>query len=116
MVAAPTGGSGRALVWSGVLMVVVLALGAMLLVTRWLYVRWLRARADKAFSMRSLEEMRRSGLISEEEFVRLRRGALGLGRADEEKGQTMSNTDEKLDDETTDAAGSSGSREDEEHS
>jgi len=116
MVAAPASGPGKALIWSVVLMAAVLALGALLLVARWLYARWMRPRAGQAFSMQGLEELRRSGVISEEEFARLRRGALGLDGADDEKGQTMSSTGAKLDDETRGATGGSGSREDEEHS
>ena len=74
----PSGYSG-VLIWGSIGIVVVMGLGFVLM--------WFRRKyhpsnmADDAgatFSMQSIEDMRDKGLISDEEFRRLRVGALGL--------------------------------------
>lgn len=85
------------LVWGGLLMLAVLALGALLLTARWWHLRLMRQGPAEPFSMKTLDRMRSAGQLSAEEHSRLRRAALGLGVA-QEKGKSLSSSPTKLDD------------------
>jgi hypothetical protein len=71
------------LTWLGVVVLAAMLMGGVLM--------WAKKYAQRALkggieppgqlTIEKLEEMRRSGLISQEEFSSLRRAALGLGRA-----------------------------------
>lgn len=71
---------GDILLWSAVLVALVLALGALLLFLRRRYhpTHGQGADAEAALSIDRLEALRRQGQITDEEFRRLRRAALGL--------------------------------------
>ena len=79
-VAVAVSGYSGALIWGSIGVVVVLLLGFGLL--------WFRRKyhpdsmsdggLTSGFSIRSIEEMRTGGMISDEEFRRLRAGSLGL--------------------------------------
>ena len=95
----------RTLIWGVVLLVVVSALGVLLLLARWLYVKWLTAPPRrKDFSMAALEALRDGGQISQAEFRELRRTALGLGSTPSQEGESgekdksQSSADTKVDD------------------
>ena len=69
-----------ALLWGSIGLVMVLLLGLALMWFRRKYHPggMLDEKRTSSFSMRSLEEMRAGGMISDDEFRRLRAGALGL--------------------------------------
>ncbi|MHC4294873.1 MAG: hypothetical protein ACYSTL_04745 [Planctomycetota bacterium] len=90
-------GSGKALMLTGVLMVVILALGVLLLLARRWYASCFKQSEQENFTVENLEQMRESGHISRAEFSRLRRAALGLDTG-EEKDKCESRVPEKLDD------------------
>jgi len=71
----------RLLLYGGVLILAIAGLGLVVLWTRRRYYGPERGaeQPDSAFSIEALEEFRRAGEISEEEFRSLRHAALGLG-------------------------------------
>lgn len=93
-----TEGTGSALMWGGILMVLALGLGALLLIIRRLYFRWLKGEESERFSIETLEQMRESGQIDGAEFSRLRRVSLGLSPPETGKAKCESRVDNKLDD------------------
>ena len=97
------GPSGDVLLKGGALIAGVLVLGASMLAARWLYRKWLKDEPPEAFALRDLEAMRDAGQVSPEEFSRLRRSMMGLGRS-AEKGKSLSSDPGKLDDGTSSAA------------
>ena len=84
IMSAPVGvlspGHYGALLWGSIGLVMVLLLGLALMWFRGKYHPggMLDENRTSSFSMRSLEEMRAGGMISDDEFRRLRAGALGL--------------------------------------
>jgi len=89
---------GRTLLWGGVLLVLLIVLGAALLLVR----RWLLAgkhsRAGEAFPLSYLEALHRAGELSDEQYDRLRRAALGLPDSSAKKGNcTLSRRADKDD-------------------
>lgn len=90
---------GRVMFWSGVLIAALMALFVLL---TWLR-RRMRPGAHKPQSERmtveQIEAIRRSGRISDEEFSRLRRIALGLDAGPEAKDNSALTPPEKRDDE-----------------
>ena len=96
-------GSAKALIWCGIAIGAVLVLGVLLMFTRRLYVKLLTQKpAAEGFSMESLEELREGGHITDEEFGRLRKLALGVVGPADEKDQTKSSADDEIDDEKKD--------------
>jgi len=88
------------LIWGCVLIAVVLALGFVLVVLRRKYhpAGGGERQERPGFSVEGLEALRRQGQISEEEFRRLRRAALGLGGGGQETGDPASSGVEEDDD------------------
>lgn len=74
--------------WCAGLLVAVIILGGVVL---WLR-KWMRSQVRRrtGFTAGGLEEMHRSGRISDEEFRALRRSALGLGPAGDEESKSAS--------------------------
>ena len=95
-------GSARVLKMATVLMLAVLALGGVLLMTRWLYLKWRRPNRQSAgFSLENLEELYASGRISQEEFRRLRRVVMDLRlNPTADKNKTLSSGIAEFDDGT----------------
>jgi hypothetical protein len=91
---------GDVLLWGCVLIAVVLALGFVLVVLRKKYHPASGGEQDgrRGFSIEGLEALRREGQISEEEFRRLRRAALGLASQVEEKDDPALSVAEEDDD------------------
>jgi len=92
---------GEALLWGGVAVALLLLLGAGLM--------WLRRRtcsfgqsegadAGSGFSIGDLESLKASGLLSDEEFCRLRRAALGLDASEAACDNSCSSAPAELDD------------------
>lgn len=94
----------------GLLMVVLLAgMGVLLWLRRRVRAAGESGRAE-AFSVESLERMRLEGRITDEEFKRLRRQALGLAGAGGEKPISPSSTPRGGDDEGDEPGGSGSDR------
>ncbi|RPI62618.1 MAG: hypothetical protein EHM48_03805 [Planctomycetaceae bacterium] len=68
----------RAIVWLAGLLVVLTILGIALMKFRRKYLAKDAESDEAGFSIESLEKMKKAGNISDEEFRRLRRAALGL--------------------------------------
>lgn len=92
---------GKVFLWGGAAIASLLLLGAGLM--------WLRRRtcsfgpregadAGSGFSIGDLESLQASGLLSEEEFRRLRRAALGLDTSEAVCDNSCSSTSMELDD------------------
>lgn len=92
-----------AIIYAGVLMAAAVVLGVFVL---WARRRMLSARqvsqgqSGKGFTIENLEALRRDGQISDEEFSRLRRVALGLGEAGDKSNTCPSSPPLKGDDGT----------------
>ena len=96
------GGLVRAMLWSAVAILAVLALGLVVMLAKRWQQKSLNAQPQDAFSVDAIEKLRNSGELTREEFTRLRRAAMGLEPATDEKKQTMSSTGVKVDDERMD--------------
>ncbi len=91
--------AGRILLFGVVLIVAVLAMGAVVLWARRRY-RSADSDGDKqaGFSIEQLEDLRKSGQISPAEFACLRRSALGLDVRDDKRDNSASSPPVKGDD------------------
>ena len=93
--------TGDVLKWGIVLMCGILVLGILMLVARRYYRKAMVGEQETgAFDVENLRQMRDDGLVSDEEFSRLRRVALGLEPKDDEKIDNKSSADTKGDDES----------------
>jgi len=82
---------GKLLIWTGVMIVAIILLGsAVLWLRRRVFARCARGEGDSGFSIDQLEELHRSGQLSEAEFRRLRRASLGLERPTARKSNSSS--------------------------
>jgi len=93
------GEAGRLLLCTGVLILAVLGLGVLLVLVRRLYQKLLQWHAAAAFPLADLEQMHRQGLITDEEFGRLRKRSLRLDDRAPENTESQSRPPAKDDDE-----------------
>ena len=93
--------AGDVLKWGLGLIGGVLVLGAVMLAARWYYRKSMAGDEHAgSFDVENLRKMHEEGQLSDEEFSRLRRTALGLGCENAEKIEDKSSADAKLDDES----------------
>lgn len=98
-----------AIIYAGALMAAAVVLGVFVFWAR----RWMlfarrvpQDQTGKGFTIENLEALHRNGQISDEEFSRLRRAALGLGEAGDKSNTCPSSPPLKGDDGTVSGSGS----------
>jgi len=88
---AAAGRIGELLIWAGVMILALMLLGSAILWLRGrLFAHPARGEGDGGFTINQLEDLHRSGQLSEAEFRRLRRASLGLGIPKAQKNNSSS--------------------------
>ncbi len=91
--------SAKTLMWGGVVIVAVVALGAVVTLARRIYVRsQTEEPKSEGFTIEALEELRDSGEVSTEEFSRLRSGLLGREAPEAKKDESQPSAHTDVDD------------------
>jgi hypothetical protein len=91
------GDSTKLLIGIGVVFLTLAVLGVLLVLARRMYLKNMQASPETDFTIDALENMRRDGRISDEEFEVLRRKALGLGSLGNVEKQTGPHGDSPAD-------------------